>query len=80
MLFDLLIDLQDDKYILKSQANAGTGSGENKSIEGRFNPITRINLIFVRQSAVEKNSFFLINTNVSQMLELTAPSSSECKT
>lgn len=72
--------LQDDKYILKYQSSPGLGSGESRSIEGRFNPITKINLIFVRQSAVEKNTFFLINTNVSQMLELTAPSGSECKT
>lgn len=72
--------MQDDKYILKYQSSPGLGSGESRSIEGRFNPITKINLIFVRQSAVEKNTFFLINTNVSQMLELTAPSGSECKT
>lgn len=76
----IFIPSQDDKYILKFQSSPGLGSGEGRSIEGRFNPITKINLIFVRQSAVEKNTFFLINTNVSQMLELTAPSGSECKT
>lgn len=76
----VFLHLQDDKYILKYQSSPGLGSGESRSIEGRFNPITKINLIFVRQSAVEKNTFFLINTNVSQMLELTAPSGSECKT
>lgn len=82
LLFETMMVLlikQDDKYILKYQTSPGFGSGESRSIEGKFNPITKINLIFVRQSAVEKNTFFLINTNVSQMLELTAPSSSECK-
>lgn len=70
--------LQDEKYILKFHSNPAV-AGENKSVECRFNPITKINLIFVRQSAVDKNTFFLINTNVSQMLELSAPSSSDCK-
>jgi len=75
----VLLHKQDDKYLLKYHSSPGSGSGESKSIEGRFNPITRVNLILVRQSAVDKNTFFLINTNVSQMLELSAPSSSECK-
>lgn len=56
-----------------------SGESKNRS-EERFNPVTKINLILVRQSAVDKTTFFLINTNLSQMLELTAPSSSECKT
>lgn len=70
---------QDDKYILKYLVSPGSAAGESKN-EIRFNPITKINLILVRQSAVEKNSFYLINTNVTQMLELTAPSALECKT
>lgn len=70
---------QDDKYILKHLVSPGSTGGESKN-EIRFNPITKINLILVRQSAVEKNSFYLINTNVTQMLELTAPSALECKT
>lgn len=76
----VLLQKQDDKYLLKYHSSPGLGNNESKITEGRFNPITRINLILVRQSAVDKNTFFLINTNVSQMLELTAPSSSECKT
>lgn len=71
----VLLQKQDDKYILKFHP---AQPGE-KSLDGKFNPVTKINLIIVRQCAVEKNSFFLINTNVSQMLELSAPSSSECK-
>lgn len=76
----VLLQKQDDKYLLKYHSSPGIVGNESKITEGRFNPITRINLILVRQSAVDKNTFFLINTNVSQMLELTAPSSSECKT
>ncbi|XP_058459868.1 uncharacterized protein LOC131435731 isoform X1 [Malaya genurostris] len=76
----VLLQKQDDKYLLKYHSSPGLGGSESKITEGRFNPITKINLILVRQSAVDKNTFFLINTNVSQMLELTAPSSSECKT
>lgn len=78
------LQLKDDKFILKYHtnpcANSSDVSGDSKVIEGRFNPITKINLILVRLSAVDKNTFFLINTNVSQMLELTAPSSLECRT
>lgn len=74
-----LIPFQDDKYMLKHLVSPGATGGEGKN-EIRFNPITKINLILVRQSAVEKNSFYLINTNVTQMLELTAPSALECKT
>ncbi|XP_050094464.1 uncharacterized protein LOC126577096 isoform X2 [Anopheles aquasalis] len=76
----VLLQKQDDKYLLKYHSSPGLGGSESKYAEGRFNPITKINLILVRQSAVDKNTFFLINTNVSQMLELTAPSSTECKT
>lgn len=75
----VLLQKQDDKYLLKYHSSPGLGGSESKITEGRFNPITKTNLILVRQSAVDKNTFFLINTNVSQMLELTAPSSSECK-
>uniref|UniRef100_A0A182P9U2 DH domain-containing protein n=1 Tax=Anopheles epiroticus TaxID=199890 RepID=A0A182P9U2_9DIPT len=75
----VLLQKQDDKYLVKYHSSPGLGS-ESKHAEGRFNPITKIHLILVRQSAVDKNTFFLINTNVSQMLELTAPSSTECKT
>lgn len=70
---------QDDKYILKHLVVPT--SGENR--EERFNPITKINLILVRQSATEKNAFYFINTTHSQcpmLLELTAPSALECKT
>ncbi|KAJ6646299.1 Rho guanine nucleotide exchange factor 11 [Pseudolycoriella hygida] len=76
----VLLQKQDDKYILKFHNNPGAGAAEGKSVEGRFNPISKINLIIVRRSAVDTNAFFLINTSVTQMLELTAPSSSECKT
>uniref|UniRef100_A0A182T8V2 DH domain-containing protein n=1 Tax=Anopheles maculatus TaxID=74869 RepID=A0A182T8V2_9DIPT len=74
----VLLQKQDDKYLVKYHSSPGLGGSEsNKYAEGRFNPITKIHLILVRQSAVDKNTFFLINTN---MLELTAPSSTECKT
>uniref|UniRef100_A0A182JUS3 DH domain-containing protein n=1 Tax=Anopheles christyi TaxID=43041 RepID=A0A182JUS3_9DIPT len=76
----MLLQKQDEKYLLKYHSSPGLGGSESKYAEGRFNPITKIHLILVRQSAVDKNTFFLINTNVSQMLELTAPSSTECKT
>uniref|UniRef100_A0A453YJZ9 Guanine nucleotide exchange factor n=1 Tax=Anopheles arabiensis TaxID=7173 RepID=A0A453YJZ9_ANOAR len=76
----VLLQKQDDKYLVKYHSSPGLGGSESKYAEGRFNPITKIHLILVRQSAVDKNTFFLINTNVSQMLELTAPSSTECKT
>lgn len=70
----VLLQKQDEKYILKFHP-----SGEKSSDNKTFNPVMKINTIIVRQCAVEKNSFFLINTNVSQMLELSAPSSTECK-
>ncbi|XP_055318841.1 uncharacterized protein LOC129576874 isoform X6 [Sitodiplosis mosellana] len=82
LLFETMVVLlhkKDDKYMLKHLVSPGSTGGESKN-EIRFNPITKINLILVRQSAVEKNSFYLINTNVTQMLELTAPSALECKT
>ncbi|XP_021709517.1 uncharacterized protein LOC5577203 isoform X4 [Aedes aegypti] len=75
----VLLQKQDDKYLLKYHSSPGLGGSESKITEGRFNPITKTSLILVRQSAVDKNTFFLINTIMSQMLELTAPSSTECK-
>lgn len=79
LLFDsmmVLLQKEGEKYILKFHPNVSQ-PGEKSDV--KFNPVTKINLIFVRQSAVDKNAFFLINTNVSQMLELSAPSSAECK-
>ncbi|XP_055694236.1 uncharacterized protein LOC129796382 isoform X3 [Lutzomyia longipalpis] len=75
----VLLQKQDDRYVLKVLPNPGAGSAENKSKESVFYPIIKVNLILVRQSAVDKTTFFLINTSLSQMLELTTPSSSECK-
>ncbi|GAB0090163.1 hypothetical protein DMENIID0001_048550 [Sergentomyia squamirostris] len=75
----VLLQKQDDRYVLKVLPNPGAGSAENKSKESVFYPLIKVNLILVRQSAVDKTTFFLINTSVSQMLELTTPSSSECK-
>ncbi|XP_055917714.1 uncharacterized protein LOC129949975 isoform X2 [Eupeodes corollae] len=75
----LLLTKQDDKYALKNFQNiSATGTTEvNKFIS----PITCFDQqTLVRQSAVDKNTFFLIITKTSQMLELRAPSSSECKT
>ncbi|XP_055706174.1 rho guanine nucleotide exchange factor 12 isoform X6 [Phlebotomus papatasi] len=82
LLFDdimVLLQKQDDRYVLKVLPNPGAGGSENKSKESVFYPIIKVNLILVRQSAVDKTTFFLINTSLSQMLELTTPSSSECK-
>ncbi|XP_017108206.2 uncharacterized protein RhoGEF2 isoform X2 [Drosophila bipectinata] len=78
LLFDNMIVLltkQDDKYFLK---NLHTPlSVNNKPVS----PIMSIDAeTLVRQEAADKNSFFLIKTKSSQMLELRAPSSSECKT
>lgn len=68
--------LQDDKYLLRSFPHTLAGGGE-----GFISPITHFDQqTLVRQSAVDKNTFFLIITKTSQMLELKAPSSSECKT
>lgn len=71
---------QDDKYILKYHTCAVAGGDSGKGSEARFNPISKTSLILGRNSAVDKNIFFLINQGSSQMMELTAPSSSECKT
>ncbi|KAH8321923.1 hypothetical protein KR067_009816, partial [Drosophila pandora] len=78
LLFENMIVLltkQDDKYFLK---NLHTPlSVNNKPVS----PIMSIDAeTLVRQEAADKNSFFLIKTKSSQMLELRAPSSSECKT
>ncbi|XP_034102537.1 uncharacterized protein LOC117566983 isoform X2 [Drosophila albomicans] len=78
LLFENMIVLltkQDDKYLLKNLHTPMTVS--NKPVS----PIMSIDSeTLVRQEAADKNSFFLIKTKTSQMLELRAPSSSECKT
>lgn len=76
----VLLQKQDDKYILKYHTCAVAGGDSGKGSEARFNPISKTSLILGRISAVDKNIFFLINQGSSQMMELTAPSSSECKT
>ncbi|XP_032571480.1 uncharacterized protein LOC6609537 isoform X1 [Drosophila sechellia] len=78
LLFENMIVLltkQDDKYYLK---NLHTPlSITNKPVS----PIMSIDAdTLIRQEAADKNSFFLIKMKTSQMLELRAPSSSECKT
>ncbi|XP_037947686.1 uncharacterized protein LOC119679413 [Teleopsis dalmanni] len=80
LLFDSMIVLltkQDDKYSLKYLHAARNTEVNNKPVR----PIMNIDSeTLVRQEAADKNSFFLIKTRTSQMLELRAPSSSECKT
>ncbi|XP_037917502.1 uncharacterized protein LOC119655610 isoform X4 [Hermetia illucens] len=72
----VLLQKLDDKYLLRSFPHTLAGGGE-----GFISPITHFDQqTLVRQSAVDKNTFFLIITKTSQMLELKAPSSSECKT
>lgn len=78
LLFDdvmVLLQKQDDKYIIKSYNNPGATPGE-KSL---FFPVIKMPNIIVRPSAVDRQTFFVINTGQSQMLELTAPSANECK-
>lgn len=79
LMFRFVSFLQDDKYILKYHTCAVAGGDSGKGSEARFNPISKTSLILGRNSAVDKNIFFLINQGSSQMMELTAPSSSECK-
>ncbi|KAH8284540.1 hypothetical protein KR018_004011, partial [Drosophila ironensis] len=78
LLFENMIVLltkQDDKYYLK---NLHTPLVVNNK---PLSPIMSIDAeTLVRQEAADKNSFFLIKTKTTQMLELRAPSSSECKT
>ncbi|XP_034654021.1 uncharacterized protein LOC117892114 [Drosophila subobscura] len=78
LLFENMIVLltkQDDKYSLKNLHTPLVVN--NKPVS----PIMSIDAeTLVRQEAADKNSFFLIKTKTSQMLELRAPSSSECKT
>ncbi|XP_016928678.2 uncharacterized protein RhoGEF2 isoform X2 [Drosophila suzukii] len=78
LLFENMIVLltkQDDKYYLKNLHIPLTLN--NKPVS----PIMSIDAeTLVRQEAADKNSFFLIKMKTSQMLELRAPSSSECKT
>ncbi|XP_046809736.1 uncharacterized protein LOC111680389 isoform X2 [Lucilia cuprina] len=80
LLFETMIVLltkQDDKYSLKYLHAARNTEVNNKPVS----PIMSIDSeTLVRQEAADKNSFFLIKTKTSQMLELRAPSSSECKT
>ncbi|KAM7343585.1 rho guanine nucleotide exchange factor 2 isoform 3-T3 [Cochliomyia hominivorax] len=80
LLFETMIVLltkQDDKYSLKYLHAARNTDVNNKPVS----PIMSIDSeTLVRQEAADKNSFFLIKTKTSQMLELRAPSSSECKT
>lgn len=72
-----LLHSQDDKYSLKYLHAARNIDVNNKPVS----PIMSIDSeTLVRQEAADKNSFFLIKTKTSQMLELRAPSSSECKT
>lgn len=75
---DVMVLLQklDDKYIIKSYNNPGAAPGEKNSL---FFPVIKITSIIVRPSAVDRQTFFVINTGQSQMLELTAPSANECK-
>lgn len=81
LLFENMIVLltkQDDKYSLKYLHAARNAEVVSKEPVG---PIMYIDAdTLVRQEAADKNSFFLIKTKTSQMLELRAPSSSECKT
>ncbi|XP_073811102.1 rho guanine nucleotide exchange factor 2 isoform X2 [Musca autumnalis] len=80
LLFETMIVLltkQDDKYSLKYLHATRSPDVNNKPVS----PIMSIDSeTLVRQEAADKNSFFLIKTKTSQMLELRAPSSSECKT
>ncbi|KAL9914982.1 rho guanine nucleotide exchange factor 2 isoform 2-T9 [Glossina fuscipes fuscipes] len=80
LLFENMIVLltkQDDKYSLKYLNATRNMEVNNKPVS----PIMSIDSeTLVRQEAADKNSFFLIKTKTSQMLELRAPSSSECKT
>ncbi|CAD7011319.1 unnamed protein product [Ceratitis capitata] len=73
----VLLTKQDDKYSLKYLHATRNAEVNNKPVS----PIMSIDSeTLVRQEAADKNSFFLIKTKTSQMLELRAPSSSECKT
>uniref|UniRef100_A0A1I8P3A6 DH domain-containing protein n=1 Tax=Stomoxys calcitrans TaxID=35570 RepID=A0A1I8P3A6_STOCA len=80
LLFETMIVLLtklDDKYSLKYLHAARNTEVNNKGVC----PVMSIDSeTLVRQEAADKNSFFLIKTKSSQMLELRAPSSSECKT
>lgn len=75
----VLLQKNDERYLLKHYSCHSSLVDNTKDKEIKFNPITKINLLLVRQSAVDKNAFFLINTNLSQMLEIKAQSQAECK-
>lgn len=70
----VLLQKQDDKYLMKSFANP-TGIGDNVMVS----PITKICNTIVRLNAVYNRAFFLINQTDqnSQMLELTAMTQQE---
>lgn len=75
LLFDnmiVLLQKQDDKYLLKQFAYQGA-HGDNTPV----NPITKICNLLVRLSAVDNRAFFLIDKENSHMLEMTAPSELE---
>ncbi|XP_055384801.1 uncharacterized protein LOC129614289 [Condylostylus longicornis] len=74
----VLLQKHDDKYILKYFPNS-TATATNDNSKGISPIIYFDHQTYVRQSAVDKNTFFLLVTKTSQMLELRAPSSSECK-
>ncbi|XP_030386773.1 uncharacterized protein LOC115633450 isoform X2 [Scaptodrosophila lebanonensis] len=80
LLFENMIVLltkQDDKYLLKNLHIPPAAN--NKPVP--VSPVMTIDSeTLVRQEAADKNSFFLIKTKTSQMLELRAPTGSECKT
>lgn len=72
LLFDnmiVLLQKQDDKYLLKQIA----AHGDNTPV----NPITKICNLIVRLSAVDNRAFFLIDKANSHMIEMTAPSEQE---
>jgi Rho guanine nucleotide exchange factor 12 len=77
LLFDnmiVLLQKQDDKYLLKQFAHPAT-LGDNTPV----NPITKICNLLVRLSAVDKRAFFLIDKENSHMLEMTAASEHDSK-
>lgn len=75
----LLQNQNDERYLLKHFSCQSSFTDNTKEKEIKFNPITKIHLLLVRQSAVNKKSFFLINTSLSQMLEISAQSQAGCK-
>lgn len=80
LLFDnmiVLLQKQDDKYLLKHFANPLAPTERTL-----VNPITKVGNLFARQNQSEKQSFFLIDLsqeNSQQLLKLTAPNEEESK-